>query len=179
MDQGTILKIRHFQRSDLAHIAAVQAASWKDTYADALPAAYLADQVTEDLERHWSEVAIQPEDIIRVAEDDGIIGFISVWCRPDPFIDNLHIKPVKRSKGVGSKLMASAARQMIRQGHSTAYLWVFEKNRRAIQLYERLGGVRTDHALKKIFGHQVPSVKMVWSDISVLCPAEDRRSWVG
>ena len=162
--------IRRIQPSDLPHIAAVQIESWKDTYTDALPAAYLADQVTEDLEHHWSKVAIQPEDIVRVAEDGGIIGFISVWCRPYPFIDNLHVKPAHRSKGVGSKLMASAARQILRQGHSSAYLWVVEKNRRAIQLYERLGGVRTEHALKNIFGHKVPSVKIVWSDISVLCP---------
>ncbi|MGD8962400.1 MAG: GNAT family N-acetyltransferase [Desulfobacterales bacterium] len=164
------MNIRHFRRSDRPQIAAVQIESWKDTYAGVLPAAYLANQVAAELKHHWSEVEIQPEDIVRVAEDDGIIGFISVWCRPDPFIDNLHVKPAMRSKGIGSKLMASAARQMIRQGHGSAYLWVFEKNQRAIQLYERLGGIRTEHAVKNIFGHKLPSVKMVWSDISVLCP---------
>ncbi|MGD9051324.1 MAG: GNAT family N-acetyltransferase [Desulfobacterales bacterium] len=161
--------IRRIQPSDRPHLAAVQIESWKDTYADVLPAAYLAEQVTEDLQRHWRTVIIQPEDIVRVAEDDAIIGFISVWCRPDPFIDNLHVKPAQRSKGVGSKLLVSAARQMRRQGHSSAYLWVFEKNRRAIELYSRLGAVRTEHALKNIFGHKVPCVKMVWSSISVLC----------
>ena len=165
-----IMLIRRIQPSDLPHIAAVQIESWKDTYTEALSAAYLANQVAAELKHHWSAVEIQPEDIVRVAEDDGVIGFISVWCRPDPFINNLHIKPAQRSKGVGSKLMASAARQMIRQGHGSAYLWVFEKNQRAIQLYERLGGIRTEHAVKNIFGHKLPSVKMVWSDISVLCP---------
>jgi len=162
--------IRRIQYSDRHHIAALQIESWQDTYADVLPAAYLADQVTEDLKRHWSEVTIQPEDIVRVAEDNGIIGFIAVWCRPDAYIDNLHVKPANRSQGVGSKLMASAARNMHRQGHSSAYLWVAQKNRRAIQLYERLGGVRTESALYNIFGHEVPSIKMVWPQISALCP---------
>ncbi|MGD9090432.1 MAG: GNAT family N-acetyltransferase, partial [Desulfobacterales bacterium] len=105
-----IMLIRRIQPSDRPHLAAVQIESWKDTYADVLPAAYLAEQVTEDLQRHWRTVIIQPEDIVRVAEDDAIIGFISVWCRPDPFIDNLHVKPAQRSKGVGSKLLVSAAR---------------------------------------------------------------------
>lgn len=164
------MNIRHFRRSDRPQIAAVQIESWKDAYTGVLPAAYLANQVAAELKHHWSEVEIHPEDIVRVAEDDGIVGFISVWCRPDPFIDNLHVKPAVRSKGVGSKLMASAAREMIRQGHGSAYLWVFEINRRAIQLYERLGAIRTEHAVKNIFGHKVPSVKMVWSDISLLCP---------
>ena len=164
------MNIRYMRQADLPHMAAVQIESWQDTYADVLPAAYLADQVTEDLKRHWNEVTIQPEDIIRVAEDKGIIGFIAVWCRPDAYIDNLHVKPANRSQGIGSKLMASAARHMLRQGHSSAYLWVAQKNRRAIQLYERLGGVRTESALKNIFGHEVPSIKMVWPDISMLCP---------
>jgi ribosomal protein S18 acetylase RimI-like enzyme len=58
---------------------------------------------------------------------------------------------------------------MVQQGHQTAYLWVVESNKKAIRLYEKLGGVRAEQALKNLFGHQVPSVKMAWSDISVLC----------
>lgn len=162
------MNIRRTQRSDLLLIATIQIESWRDTYSDVLPEEYLANQITEDLKRHWSEVEIQPEDIILIAEYEGVIGFISVWCRPDPFIDNLHVKPAKRSKRVGSALMKSAAHQMIQQGHTTAYLWVVESNERAIQFYERLGGVCTDRALKNLFGHLVPNVKIVWSDISII-----------
>jgi GNAT superfamily N-acetyltransferase len=129
----------------------------------------LANQIAGDLERHWSEVKIQPEDVVLVAEKAEIIGFIAVWCRPDPFIENLHVKPSNRSEGVGSMLMTVAARKMIQQGHKTVYLWVVANNKRAIRLYQRLGGVCTDQALKNLFGHAVPNVKMVWSDISVLC----------
>jgi ribosomal protein S18 acetylase RimI-like enzyme len=161
--------VRSIRRSDRPHIAALQIDSWRDSYTEALPETYLTGQLAEDLEHHWHKVQIQPQDIVLVAEEKGIIGFIAVWCRPHPYIDNFHVKPSKRSKGVGSRLMASAARHIIRQGHQTAYLWVVESNTQAIQFYERLGGVCTAHALKKLFGHKVPSVKIVWSDISVLC----------
>ncbi len=163
------MNIRRVKRIDLPHIAALQTQSWKDSYAGVLPEAYLADQLAVDLARHWSKVEIQPDDVVRVAEAGEIIGFIAIWCRPDPYIDNLHVIPSKRSKGIGSKLMESAARQLIRQGYRTAYLWVVASNEQAIRLYERLGGVRTEHALKDLFGHEVPSVKVEWSDISSLC----------
>ena len=163
------MNIRRAQRSDLPIIAAVQTESWRDTYPDLFPGEWLADQIAEDMDRRWSEVEIQPDDVFLVAEDDGVIGFIAVWCRPDPFIDNLHVKPSKRSKRVGSALMTSAAYQLIKQGQKTAYLWVVTSNKRAIRFYERLGGVRTDRASQNLFGHEVPVVKVVWSDISVIC----------
>jgi ribosomal protein S18 acetylase RimI-like enzyme len=163
------LNIRRAQDSDLPFIAAVQADSWRETYSDVLPGAYLADKLAGDLDRHWRAVEIQSGDIVLVAEEDGIVGFIAVWCRPDPFIDNLHVKQSQRSKRIGSTLMTAAARQLVRQGHRSAYLWVVESNERAIRFYERLGGVRKDRALKNLFGNKVPNVKILWPDLSVLC----------
>jgi hypothetical protein len=50
-------------------------------------------QIDRDLAQHWSEIEIQNEDIALVAEEDSLIGFVAVWCRPTPFIDNLHVRP--------------------------------------------------------------------------------------
>ncbi|MDJ0984458.1 MAG: GNAT family N-acetyltransferase [Desulfobacterales bacterium] len=163
-----IMLVRTIRRSDRPHIAALQTESWQDSYADVLPESYLTDQLAEDLKRYWGTVQIKPEDIVMVAEAAEVIGFIAIWCRPEPFIDNLHVKPSQRSRGIGSMLMASAARQMIQQGHNTAYLWVVESNTQAIRLYQRLGGTCTDRNLKDLFGHAVPNIKIEWSDISTL-----------
>ena len=159
------MQIRPAQQSDLEPIAALHAESWRDAYSDVLPKQYLADQLGADLLHHWRTAEIRSSDVLLVAEDHGIIGFIAVWCRPEPFIDNLHVKPANRSERVGSSLMKSAAKTLIQSGHKTAHLWVVESNQRAIHFYERLGGVCTDRELKKLFGHMVPNVKVVWSDI--------------
>ena len=163
------MKIRRAQQSDLAPIAALHAESWRDAYSDVLPEQYLTDQLAVDLQRHWRSVEIRPDDVVLVAEDDGIIGFIAIWCRFEPFIDNIHVKPSERSRRIGSALMKSAVSRLIRAGHRTAYLWVVESNQRAIHFYQKLGGVCTDRELKNLFGHRVPNVKMVWSDITILC----------
>jgi len=163
------MKIRRATQSDLQAIAAIHAESWKDSYSDVLPAEFLAGQIDRDLARHWSEIEIQNEDIVLVAEKDSLVGFVAVWCRPIPFIDNLHVRPFHRSKKVGSALMKAVAKELINKGYKTGYLWVFESNGKAIRFYERLGGAQKEQARKTIFGYEVLSRKIEWDDLSVIC----------
>ena len=165
------MNIRSARDADRQAIAALQARSWQDAYSDVLPAEYLVHQIADDLERHWRELKIHPNDVVLVAEEKRLVGFIAVWCRPEPFFDNLHVRPSLRSRGIGSALMKTAAQQLVRQGHRTGYLWVVENNRRAIRFYERLGGVCTDTAEKDLFGHKVRTVMIEWDDISVIYEA--------
>lgn len=163
------MEIRPACRSDLEKVAAIHIASWKDAYGDILPAEFLNGRIDRVLGRHWHEMAIQKEDVLLVAEEKAIIGFIAVWCRPVPFLDNLHVTASQRSKKVGSALMEAAATELIARGHRTAYLWVFETNSDAIRFYERLGGIQKEKAMKSVFGHEVMSLKIEWNDLTVIC----------
>ena len=163
------MRIRPASRQDLVEIALIHSASWKEAYAGILPADYLSDQVDQDLREHWEQQKIQPGDVVLVAETgDGLLGFVAVWCRPNAFIDNLHVSQSVRSRGVGTELLRAAADRLIELGHSTAYLWVFESNADAIRFYERLGAVRVGSAIKEIYGHAVPSVRMDWTDLGAM-----------
>jgi len=162
------MKIRHAIQSDFRDIASIHIASWKDAYTDILPAEFFKRQINSEFTKHWNEVEIQDDDLIWVAEEHSLIGFIAVWCRPEAFIDNLHVLPSMRSKNTGTVLMRAAARELIHRGHDTAYLWVFESNLKAIRFYERLGGVQKEKAVKNIFGYGVPSRKIEWDDLSLI-----------
>ncbi len=163
------MKIRHATQSDLQDIAAIHIESWKDSYSDVLPAEFLIRQIDREFIQHWSEIEIQNEDIVLVAEEISMIGFIAVWCRPIPFIDNLHVIQSQRSKKVGSALMRAVAKELINQGHKTAYLWVVESNEKAIRFYERLGGIQKEQSMKTLFGYDVLSRKIEWADLSIIC----------
>jgi ribosomal protein S18 acetylase RimI-like enzyme len=160
------MKIRRATPSDRQDIAAVHIESWKDAYSEVLPAEFMAGQIDLELARHWRGTEIQSQDIVLVAEQDALIGFAAVWCRPVPFIDNLHVRPSCRSHNVGSALMKAAAQELIKNGYLSAYLWVFESNERAIRFYERLGGAQTDRANTTVFGYEVPSRKIEWEDLA-------------
>lgn len=163
------MDIRPAQQGDLPRIASIHAKSWRDAYAGILPADYLRSQVEQDLQAYWAQREILPQDVVLVADTtDGPVGFIAVWCRPSPFIDNLHVSPPMRSRGIGTTLMEAAASQLVARGYSTAYLWVFERNVAAIRFYQRLGAVKGRQEMKEVFGHSVLSVRMEWSDLSAI-----------
>jgi len=92
------MKIRRATDSDLQDIISIHVESWKDTYSNVLPAEFMAGQIDQALAKHWSEIEIQNQVIALVAEQDSLVGFAAVWCRPVPFIDNLHVRPAHRSK---------------------------------------------------------------------------------
>ena len=162
------MKVRFATQADSESIADIQVESWRDTYSANLPADYLAGPIADDLRNHWNEWDVNADDVVLVVEDERILGFIAIWCRPDPFVDNLHARPYHRSAGLGAKLLQTAFRELVERGHETAYLWVVESNVAAIRFYERLGGSITERALKNLLGHDVPNLKIQWSKLKDL-----------
>ena len=160
------MRIRAATKPDLQAVASLHIESCKDSYAHIFPAKFLTEQLAENIRMHWNAVEIRSDDIVLIAEEDATIGFIAVWCRASPFIDNLHVAPAHRSKGAGTALMKAAAQQLLDRGHNTAYLWVFESNKRALRFYRRLGGVQKESVVRAAFGYEVRSRKIEWRDLA-------------
>lgn len=158
--------IRKANSSDFNSIANIHIESWQDSYSEIFPPGFLNRKIVPALKEHWHNIEIQNDDVVLVAVEKDIVGFIAVWCRPDPFIDNLHVKPSCRSKNIGTELMKSAAEALLMQGKRTGYLWVFDSNEKAIRFYRKLGGVQMEYAMKDIWGHKVFSQKFEWDDLS-------------
>ena len=124
--------IRKAKNSEFNIIADIHIESWRNSYANVLPPGFLNKKIVPSFKEHWSNVEIQNDDVVLVAEEKEIIGFIAVWCRPIPFIDNLHVKPSHRSQNVGTALMKAAAEALLMKGNRTGYLWVFHSNEKAM-----------------------------------------------
>lgn len=168
-NENNKILMRQARDSDRPAIAALQANSWRAAYAEILPADYLGEPVGIELTKHWSTLEITSGDLVMVAELDGrLAGFISVWCRPDPFIDNFHTRPDVKHRGIGSNLLLATAEQLLQRGHRTAHLWVITTNLSAKKFYERMGGQVTEFADREMFDHTVTAERIEWSDLSNL-----------
>lgn len=162
------MKIRPATQTDFGKIAEIHIESWQDAYAKDLPKEFISRTLDNTLNQHWRSIEIQNNDIVLVAEQDEIIGFAAAWCRPEPYIDNLHVHPSLRSKGIGLELMRALTKTLLQNGHKSAYLYVFETNSKAIRFYERLGGIQKEKFFNDIFGYSILSRRIVWDDISII-----------
>jgi ribosomal protein S18 acetylase RimI-like enzyme len=163
------LIIRRAEDGDRAAIAALHAASWRDTYRGLLPDSLLDGTLPQIMAERWAGQAIGPADAVLVAEDgDGLLGFCAAWDGEPAYIDNLHVAAAARSRGIGRQLLAEVARHFLARGRHGAALHVVAANHRARALYLALGGRETGVEDKNLYGTRVPNARIAWDRLDLL-----------
>ena len=163
------LVVRDAERSEFPALAALQIRSWRDVYRGIMPDAYLDDEIEDDLTARWENLEPSGDDLVLVADDGRIRGFITVWCKPNPYIDNLHVDPGGRARGVGALLMKETARRLLQARYDHVSLYVAAGNHRAAEFYRRLGGrFGAIESVHQQFGGDVDAIEVVWDDLDTL-----------
>lgn len=140
--------------ADTRAIAALHADSWRRHYRGAYSDRFLDGDVEMERFGVWA-TRLEERDgstITVVGQEQGtLVGFIHVVFSDDPvwgsLVDNLHVTYTHKRRGIGSRLMAEAARAVIEHGPGGLYLWVLEQNAAAQGFYEALGGRRVERSL--------------------------------
>ncbi len=91
------------------------------------------------LDRFWSG----GEDIIFVAEEDIVVGFLSVEIhreeRDYAYLDDFSVEGSHRNMGIGTRLLSAAETYARETGVSALLLHVEKRNLGAYELYRRAG----------------------------------------
>jgi ribosomal protein S18 acetylase RimI-like enzyme len=170
----TVPPIRPAGVDDADAIAALHAASWRSAYRGIFKVDTLGPSLDGERRGHWRAklTAMAPDDTVLIADDQ---GFIAVWATGDAgfgaYIDNLHVRPERRSAGLGRCLLGAAMQRVAARGERRAYLWVFDANTRAIDFYRRLGGEIVERGLDEVDGQPVPHSRIAWNDTALLVEA--------
>ena len=164
--------IRDADRAEFGALAALQTRSWRDVYRGIMPDSYLDDEIEHDLASRWDALDPSGDDLVLVADQARIRGFVTVWCKPDPFIDNLHVDPGERSQGIGRLLMQATAKRLVENGYQRVSLYVAAQNQRAADFYRRLGGQFGEVEQKhQQHGGPIEAIEVVWNDLPGLANA--------
>lgn len=141
--------IRRAVAADAEAIADLHAESWRTAYRGFLPDSFLDGPVHDERRRFWAaRMAEDPSDRRLVATalgEDGIVGFACVLLDAEPawgaLLDNLHVAPALRGRGIGRALLQHAREWIARVAPGTPmHLTVIEANVAARGFYDRQGG---------------------------------------
>lgn len=172
------MALRRAVAADEAAIARLHADSWRAAYRGILRDDFLDDTVVANRRELWSTrfAEIDREDqLILVSEERGEIqAFACAFFDADPewgtLLDNLHVIPGLKGRGLGRQLISAVAENVRQRGlHCRLHLWVYEPNTRARGFYERLGGVVTDCVAEAApDGSRVIALRYGWRELSFL-----------
>jgi GNAT superfamily N-acetyltransferase len=147
------MEFRSARAQDAEKVALLHADSWRRHYRGAYADSFLDGDIDSDRRSVWSARLAAPAGTATIlAEYDGLLaGFVHVEFDKDPrwgsLVDNLHVDYRQRRTGVGTQLLARAARAVTAEAKSNAmYLWVLEQNTDAQHFYRATGGISVETA---------------------------------
>ena len=167
------MDIRIAGPNDSTAIAALHAESWRNSYRGILADEYLDRRILSERIGVWRQRlrAPLPSQYVVVAEDQGaLVGFACAYGNADDRwgtnLDNIHVSPTQKRKGMGTTLIANVASWSSRNHPGKGlFLWVFERNLPARHFYERLGGmIAGDTIWRAPEGTQVKQLRYVWKN---------------
>ena len=123
-------EVRAFRESDIDQISALEQASFKDPYP-----IYFLSQLAHN----------NPDTFLVMTIDDEVVGYAVAedWTDHDHLI-SIAVRPDKRKNGIGRQLMLELEKKLSKI--KPLRLEVRQGNKAAIQLYSKLGFIRTDLA---------------------------------
>ena len=144
---------------DARAIAEIHVATWQATYADLMPADYLASISIEKRFAFWREAIEFSDPQLLVATDgEKIVGFVGFDRSRDTGSKSstgeiwaMYVSPEHWGKGLGLALWDGAREGLKEEGCTHVTLWVLLKNERALRFYEDGAG----------FKREMPSLKTV------------------
>jgi ribosomal protein S18 acetylase RimI-like enzyme len=140
--------IRPATIKDAPAIARVHVASWRTTYRDLLPEAFLASLSELGYAERWERVIGEGASLVHVVEDERrLVGFASGGrerAGETGYTGELYAIYVLESAqrcGYGRELLRAIVEGLRGMKLGDMIIWVLRDNRPARLFYERLGGV--------------------------------------
>jgi GNAT superfamily N-acetyltransferase len=175
MEQGVMAAdyvLRHASASDVDAIAALHAESWRSAYRGLVPDDFLGPGLDAERLQTWRDrfatAPAAPRLVLLALSAEGLlVGFTCVLAGGEPgfgpLLDNLHVKPAWRGRGLGGRLL-HASRVWVREvaPGQPMHLWVIEGNAPARAFYGAQGGVEADRRVNDMAGTDVPALRYVW-----------------
>jgi GNAT superfamily N-acetyltransferase len=161
-------RIRRADAADAHAIARVHVDSWRSTYAEIVPDAFLAALNVDDRAEMWRRMLAAEDGLTFVAEEEaGIFGF-ACGGRLREALDSyeaeiyaIYLLRESQGRGAGRGLFQTLVASLQEAGYAGMALWVLKDNP-AARFYEHLGGEQIASKQINIGGANLEEVAYGW-----------------
>ncbi len=130
-----MIECRPVRPSDLPALADLAQRSWLDAFGSSVSAESAAEEASSRSEAYFASALA--ESSILVAELDGVLaGYVQF---DDAELQRLYVETELHGRGIGRALLAAALAHPRLVGAPRVHLQVWERNERAVRLYESAG----------------------------------------
>lgn len=169
--------IRRARAGDAPAIGKVNVESWRATYPGLVPDSYLLGLSEQDSAERWQARLATPGEgtgvWVALERHQGLVGFAS--CGPQRTaiagyggeLYTLYLLDTAQGHGLGRRLMAAAAADLIARGVEGMVAWVLRDNP-SRWFYERLGGRRLGEQTICLGRALLPKIAYGWRDLAEL-----------
>lgn len=165
------MKIRKAVPNDAPNIAKVHVDSWRTTYKDIMPEAYLAKLSYEQRTKLWESNMKRQTVYVAVNGQGEIVGFSVGGKRTtknyDAFDGELfaiYIRKEEQGKGIGKLLMQPVVSDLVEAGINSMIVLVLKDNS-SKHFYEKLGAGKIGTLEIRIAGILVDELVYGWDDL--------------
>jgi len=170
------LEIRQAYAGDAEAIAELHVLSWRGAYRGILPDSFLDLEADAERRAAWQRFFASPPVggvvFIALDRDRTVHGFVAFEhgeeAGYDAVIENLHVAPESKGKGLGKRLLGAVAAHLIAEGQGSVCLRVYDDNVVAIRFYEKLGGQADGKGIDPFGGVAAPDTRIGWRDLLAL-----------
>ncbi|HLZ22890.1 MAG TPA: GNAT family N-acetyltransferase [Ktedonobacterales bacterium] len=171
------MHIHRARSSDAQAIAEVHVSSWRTTYREMLPAAFLDGLRSEPRARYWSTVLgnMHARECVYVAKDTAgrVVAFASGGPNRgddlsyDGELYAIYLLEGYQRQGIGTALIRAVAGHLATSATRALVVWVLASNP-SRRFYAALGGCLLGTKQTPVGGIQVDEVAYGWPDIHTL-----------
>ena len=168
------MKIRRAVMEDAKGIAVVQVDTWKTTYKNFVPDAFLNQMTYENREPIWKEIISTQSVYVAETNDKQIVGYSnggkersSKYPEYLGELYGIYILEAYQKKGLGRRLFKSVVIDLLEDDIHSMTVVVFEENQSQL-FYKALGGVEIDKDELEISEEKLKVIVYGWKDISTL-----------
>jgi len=172
--RGAGIRFRRATPADAEAIGAMHVQAWREAYAGLMADDVLAGLDPMQRAAMWHGIIAEGGAVWLAEQDGAVVGFGSCGRQRDeslPFageIGALYVLRRAQRRGIGRRLMAAMAGDLLAQGWSSASLWVLEDNAPARRFYEALGGRCVARREQERLGVRHIGIAYGWEDVTAL-----------